>query len=181
MSDQRIDSDLIDEPEIVDSLEEILASPTPQNLSLEALVLLVNTERLKSLHETTQSEFRSLRTRQEQVRQLHNLMKSINAKTTTTGEFDCSNDTELQGLLNNSRVLGVEFAENKYKYTKDECARLLDNIRVTVDDLNVQNDMQLQAISRLTNERYESYQMARSILKPLHDDKVNKARAIANR
>jgi len=69
--------------------------------------------------------------------------------------------------------------DDKFKYNKDERDRLVENIRMTIEDLNVKNDMQLQTITRLTNERYESYQMARSILKPLHDDKINKAHAMA--
>jgi hypothetical protein len=39
--------------------------------------------------------------------------------------------------------------------------------------------MQIQTISRFTNERYETYQMARSILRPLHEDKQRKAREIS--
>ena len=50
-----------------------------------------------------------------------------------------------------------------------------------IEDLNTQNDMQLQTVTQLTNERYETYQMARAIMKPLDEDKKQKARSVAGR
>ena len=148
-------------------------------LSLESLVLLINTERLKQLQQQTTEEFSSLKKRQDQVAFLHQLIKAINASTNEKGEFDCSKNTDLQNLLKEAKGMNVDLKEDKFKYNAAERERLIDNVRMTVDDLNVKNDMQLQTITRLTNERYESYQMARSILKPLHDDKLNKARSIS--
>ena len=58
---------------------------------------------------------------------------------------------------------------------------MLENLKMSCDDLNLQNDMQLQDLNQLMNERYEVYQMARAIMKPLHDDKVHKARSISGR
>ncbi len=58
---------------------------------------------------------------------------------------------------------------------------LIENIRTSIDDYNTENDLQLQMITRYTNERYETFQMVRSIMKPLHEDKVNKARSAAGR
>ena len=84
-------------------------------------------------------------------------------------------------MLKQARLLGAEIDEEKLKYNNEERERLIENIRMTIEDFNVQNEMQLQMVTRLTNERYESYQMARSILKPLHDDKMSKARAISGR
>jgi len=67
------------------------------------------------------------------------------------------------------------------KYSREERERLVENIRMACDDLNMENDMQIQTVTRLTNERYEAFQLARSIMKPLHEDKINKARALAGR
>lgn len=71
--------------------------------------------------------------------------------------------------------------KNSKPFTKEMRDRLLDNIRITIDDHNVKNDMQLQTVTRLTNERYETYQMARSIMKTLHDAKTQHARGITGR
>ena len=111
---------------------------------------------------------------------LHKLIKTINTAT-SNGEFDCSNNEDCKKLLRQAKEYGVDINEGKFKYNSDERERLIENIRMSADDYNVLNDMQLQTITRLTNERYESYQLARSIMKPLHDDKVNKARAIGGR
>lgn len=150
----------------------------PNNLSLEALVLLINTERLKYLQENTRKEFTSLKERQEKVAELHKLLKAVNGATDSNGKLDCSNNDELKQLLEKAKELGVDVKDGKFKFNREERNRLVENIRMTVEDLNVQNDMQLQTISRLTNERYESYQMARSILKPLHDAKTSHARGM---
>jgi hypothetical protein len=84
-------------------------------------------------------------------------------------------------MLKQAKEYGVDLKDDKFKFNKEERERLIENIRLTIDDCNVLNDMQLQTITRLTTERYESYQLARSIMKPLHEDKTNKARAIAGR
>lgn len=150
----------------------------PNNLSLEALILLINTERLKHLQDKTEKEFAALKERQERVAELHKILKAINAATDSKGELDISENEELKTQLAKAKELGVDVKEDLTAFNREERDRLVENIRMTVEDLNVQNDMQLQTISRLTNERYESYQMARSILKPLHDAKTSHARAM---
>lgn len=152
-----------------------------KDITLEALLLLITTERLKHIQKQTRNEFEELKARQDQVGLLHKLQKKINASTNKKGEFNTRDDEEFKELLEKAKELGVDVPKGKTKFNSDDRDRLIENIRMTVEDLNVQNDMQLQTITRLTNERYESYQMARSILKPLHDDKINKARAIAGR
>lgn len=108
------------------------------------------------------------------------MIKMINTAT-VNDEFDCSDNQEIKDFLLKAKEYGVNLKEDKFTYNKEERERLIENIRITSDDNNVLNDMQLQSITRLTTERYESYQLARSIMKPLHEDKVNKARAIAGR
>lgn len=152
----------------------------PQDLSIESIVLLINTERLRYLENKITSEFLELKRRQDEVTYLHKLIKSINTAT-NNDEFDCSNNAELQQMLKKAKEYGVDLNEDKFTYNKDERDRLIENIRLTAEDMNVLNDMQLQTITRLTTERYESYQLARSIMKPLHEDKVNKARAMSGR
>jgi hypothetical protein len=168
------------------TLDEVLqnkidkTSPDYGSLSLESLALLINTERLKRLEDRIVNEFVELKKRQDQVIFLHKLIKTINIAT-ENGAFDCSNNAELQKLMTKAQEYGVNIKTEKFKYTSDERERLIDNIRMTADDYNVLNDMQLQTVTRFITERYESYQLARSIMKPLHDDKTNKARAIAGR
>lgn len=150
----------------------------PNNLSLEALLLLINTERLRQLKEETIKEFRTLKDRQTKVSKLHKLLQAINNATNDKGELDCSKNPDVKTLIQEAKEFDVDLPM-KDKFKKEERERLVENIRMAVEDLNIQNEMQMQTITRLTNDRYETYQMARSILKPLHEDKINKARKIA--
>lgn len=163
---------------IKDEVSKVVAekSGNNPNLSLETLILLVNTERLKFLRDNINKEFAELKKRQDQVKYLHKLLKKINALTNDKGEFDCSANPELQKLLKEAKEMGVEQKEGHHKFTKEERDRLVENVQMTIEDFNTSNDMQLQTINRLTNERYESYQLARSILKPLHEAKMQHAR-----
>lgn len=169
-----------DKLQIEDIVTPMATGNNSNNLSLEAVALLINLERLKHLESKITKEFLELKKRQDEVKLLHKLIKTINANTVNE-EFDCVNNEELKNLLVEAREYGVDLKEGKFKYTKEERERLIENIRITSDDSNILNDMQLQTITRLTTERYESYQLARSIMKPLHEDKANKARAIAGR
>jgi len=174
-------SDVLD---VVDHIKE--KKVDHKKLSHEALALLVTTERLHKLEADSRRELKELRERQQKVNFLHKLTKTLHAGTSPKGELDHSKLPkerleDLKEMMREAKRLGVELQEEKLKYTNEERERLLENIRMTVEDFNVQNEMQIQLVTRLTNERYESYQMARSILKPLHDDKMNKARAISGR
>ena len=133
---------------------------------------MINTERLAYLRDKTHTELSELRERQDQVATLHKLLQKINQATYSKGELDCSSNKEIQDLLKEAKKLGVECKEGQHKFSKEERDRLVENVRLTVDDLNVKNEMQLQSVNRLTNERFECYQMAKSILKPLHEAKM---------
>lgn len=168
---------------IIEDLSKV-AEGTPskdENISIEALILLINTERLKYLKDSTTKELSELKARQQKVKDLHSLLRSINTATDTKGKLDCTDNQEIKDLFLKAKEYGIDIKDGKFKYSKEERDRLVENIRIAADDLNVENDMQLQTVSRLTNERYETYQMARSILKPLHEDKQRKAREMSGR
>lgn len=151
-----------------------------KDMSMESMVLLINTERLHFLENKITNEFKELKQRQDKVSFLNSLNKKINTAT-VKDELDCTNDADLKAMFEKAKEYGVEIKDGKLKFNKEERDRLIENIRLTIDDLNVLNDMQLQTVTRLTTERYESYQLARSIMKPLHEDKVSKARAMGGR
>ncbi len=163
-----------------EQINEVVNDPgkSNQDLSLEALILLVNAQRLTNLQKQTTTEFKDLKARQEQVSFLQKLIKKINVSVSQSGELDCTNNNELKEMLQKAKTMGVDIKEDLNKFNKNEKDALVENLRMTVDDLNVKNDMQLQGINRLTNERYEAYQMARSILKPLHDAKMKVAQGV---
>lgn len=169
------------EPRIVDHeiINKVRGSETHKHnhVSLETLTLLVNTSRLKDLHEKTDRELKELTERQGHVRSLQSLLKKMNMAQLDDGSLEISDKQEIQKLLMKAQEIGVDMKEQRHYYSKEEKERLIENIRMTMDDLNSRNDMQLQKINRITNERYESYQLARTILKPLHEAKMQSARA----
>lgn len=156
-------------------------SVDPKEISLESLALLINTDRLGYLEKKITSELGELRKRQDNVAMLHKFLKLFNKNTDSKGQTDLSKDSSASDLLQQAQSLGIDLDPKKMNYSKEERERMIDSVRMTIEDFNVLNDMQLQTVTRLTNERYESYQLARAILKPLHDDKLNKARAIGGR
>ncbi len=156
----------------------------PKHLSLEALAKLIVTDRMNKLESDSRKELQELKERQQKVAFLHKIIKAINMSTAPNGEFDGRNLTELHEMLSKAKALGVEIDENKLKtekYNDDERERLVDNIRMTIEDLNIQNEMQFQLVTSFTNQRYEAYQSARNVLKPLHEDKMNKNRKMSER
>lgn len=172
----------------LDAVNTVKGTPKdPKNLSLEQLSLLVLTGRLNHLQQKSQSEFKELRIRQEQVSDMHKVLKSINSNTNEKGEFVFEENDQWIAHFEKAKSHGMEIPtgkkgkDGKTTISKGDRERFIENIRMTVEDLNIQNDMQIQTVTRLTNERHEAFHMARAIMKPLHDDKVNKARAVAGR
>jgi vacuolar-type H+-ATPase subunit I/STV1 len=153
-------------------------TPSKKKVSVEGMALLVGMQNITKLEQKVRDELKTLSERRNQVTTLHKLLKSLNSVTDDKGEANLSKNPEIKEMLEKAKELGLEIPPIKDKYTKDERTRLVENIRTTCDDLNIQNDMQVQTISRMTNERHEAFQMMRGILKPAHEDKVNKARAI---
>lgn len=151
------------------------------NLSLEALIMLLHTQRIKTLQDTTTNKFQELSQKQKDVAELHKILKAVNTATQEKGDLDLKSKDDLKALLARAQELGVDVDTSKETYNHLERERLVENIRTTVEDLNVENDMLLQEVTRLNNERYESYQMVRTIHKPLHDAKTSHARAAGGR
>ena len=151
----------------------------PSEYTLEQLVLLVTTERLHTIEKQSRDAIKELTERQGRVRTLHDILTKINSMSDDSGKVKV--DEELHKMLKDaaqSEGLDIDIKDVGQEYSTASRDRLVDNFRMRVDDLNIQNDMQIQKVTRLNNERYESYQLARSILKPLDEDKKNKARAI---
>ncbi len=140
-----------------------------EQLSLEGAVLMITTKRVGDLEAKIKEAHKEIQARQEKIAFLHGILRAINATTSDEETLDWENDPELLEMLEKAREMGIEIPEGKTKFDKNSRLRLIENIKMGVDDLNLENEMQMQTVTRLTNERYESYQMARSIMKPLHE------------
>ena len=162
-----------------DKLAQAPSNASTDDMSLEALLLLIHADRLKTLRDQAAQEFEELNDRQEKVKKLHDALEGINNATGDKGNLEVKNNPDLQELLSQAKDVGVDIDLDKKKYSKEERDRLVDNLKMKTEDLNVKNNMQLDVTQRLHTERLESFQMARSIIKPLDDDKRNKARKMA--
>lgn len=166
--------------DIINKINKTSVSTNYENLSLETLVFLVNAERLDHLQAQADKEFKELGKRQEQVSLLHKTLKKINALTDTKGDLDFSHDADLKSLIQQAKELGIEgVVDGKETYTKEEKDRLIENIKMTIEDLNIKNEMQLKKADRLTNEKIEAYNLIKKILDPVHSAKMQMARNIA--
>ncbi|MBB65012.1 MAG: hypothetical protein CMO81_08090 [Waddliaceae bacterium] len=152
--------------------------PSKRNESLEDLILLVNSRKIGDLEGTSNKELEELRERQADVKYLHNVIKLINKMTKEDGSFNCEKDNEVKDVLKKARKMGVDIEKKKYVFSKEEKDRLIENIHMTIEDLNTENEMQLQTLSRLTNERYEVWQLTRATTKVLDEAKKQAARGI---
>lgn len=154
-------------------------TPVGHKLTLEQLVVLVNTERVRSLEAKSKNELHTLKERYGQVRTLNDLRKRINNALSAgpTAGLNLTSEPEVKALLEKAKTMGVPVIEGKMQYSKEEAERLLENVKMTIDDMNVLNDLQMQQISRLQNEHHESFQLAMSIMKPIHQAKMSSIRA----
>lgn len=178
----------------IDLIQETPQVQEAEDTSMTQQAMDILTSRLATLQEKTTTEIEELKERQKEVQKLHDLIAKINKMTDSDGKVTM--DDELLEMLNkvitsdgNSDAVNalkidkdsLKILEVGKKYSSEDRQRLIENVRMHIEDLNTQNDMQLQTITKYTNERYEIFQMMRAIFKPLDEDLKQKARAIAGR
>lgn len=162
--------------------------------TVDSLVMDILSTRLNKLHVDTKKELEALKERQKEVEKLHDLIAKINSLTDKEGIVkvddelydmlqDAIKSTSYSEEVNDIKISGdnLKILKSGETYQPEDRQRLTENLRMHIEDLNTQNDMQLQTVTQLTNERYETYQMARAVLKPLDEDKKRKAQGIAGR
>lgn len=162
----------------VDATQEIMLDDGKHNeVSLQGLIFMTQTEWQKNLETKITAEFVELKGRQDKVSFLKKFVKTINIAT-IDDQLDCTKNEELKSLLMKAKEYDVQIKEGKFKFNKQERDALIENIKITADDFNVLNDMQIQAVTRLTNERNESFTIARMIFKTLHESMMSTIRQI---
>lgn len=82
------------------------------------------------------------------------------------GEAKAKRDAALE-CRDVARAMGAEW--NKEILTKEEKDRLLENLRMTCDDVNTFIQLQTQTTNRLHNELHESLLLGRDIMKRIHE------------
>lgn len=174
-----------------DSVGEV-DSVNKMNASIDSLIRDILTSSVDKLMENKKKELDEVLERQLAVKQFHDLMAKINKLTDKDGKVKV--DEELERMLYNAlknnecseadnayRMSDLKFLEKGKEYKTEERQRLLENIRMHVEDLTTQNDMQMNKVTHLTNQTYEIYQSMRSIPKPGEEAKRSMIRNVAGR
>lgn len=184
-----------------DSTQIISSGSTSESISvgMEPLLQEVLIARIESLKNSTGKDLEELLARQKEVEELHKLLARINEGTDKDGKLKVtdelleflnkaikSNSPEGSTGENSSDSLKMDPKELKIlekgkTYTSAERQRLYENIKSHIETLQTKSDMQLQALTQSTNERYETYQLARSIMKTLQELGKSFVRAVAGR
>jgi|GEM_PF-3133367 len=149
--------------------------------SLETLTLLVNKERVDHLENKLKTNFKDLRKRHEEIKALQSLIRALNAATDENEKLDLTNKPELKELY---QQVGEKFdlsLPKKDKFTGFERERMIENIKMAVNEANLDNDLLMNLVQQLNSERNESFQLALKILKTLNDIKTRQTQAIAGR
>src|SRR5262245_26427898 len=137
-----------------DEVDGVTEIEQEKDLSLQDLIYLVNRQQIDQIDQKLRKEFSEVQERNAEVRYLHGLLKAINTATDSKGNLDISKSPELQAMIKEaSEKYGLDLPVGKTQFTGQERERMVENIRMTCEDLNTQSELQLQTISRLNNER----------------------------
>lgn len=173
------------------------ASESSSNVGMEPLLQEILIARIESLKNSTGKDLEELLARQKEVEDLHKLLARINEGTDKDGKLKVTDElleflnkaiksNDPNNNANSSDSLKMDPKELKIlekgkTYTSAERQRLYENIKSHIETLQTKSDMQLQALTQSTNERYETYQLARSIMKTLQELGKSFTRAVSGR
>ncbi len=146
--------------ELNDSTRELLKIAQAQGLTLE----------IKNVYEG------------EEVQQLLDAVRGITGIESAEEWAKVSDIVELKKRLQEAKdVYHLDFKWPVEEFSREDREALTSALDTTCKDCNLQNDMQMHDLNRAYQERLEILQMARGIIKALHDDKVHKARSSGQR
>lgn len=163
------------------------------NLSIQQILKLMILEKAHEVRKSMVEQAKELRERQVRIHFLHTLSQKLTqaikdgaidfgeeyeqvlaaeqAKTQEEKDEENKNPsdlTALQLLIRAKNDFGYDLQLEK-EYDKEYVPKLLDSVRTICDDLNMQNNLQSQDLSQLVNERYEIFQLARSMTKVIDE------------
>ena len=167
------------EAEKIDKIED--KENIKPSYSLETLALLVNKQRVDQLEDKLRTNFKDLKKRQEEIKGLQSLIRALNRATDDDEKLDFTKDEELKELyIAMDKRFELKLPEGTV-FSGAARERVIDNIKMAVDERNLENDLLMNTIQQLNNERNESFQMANKIIKTLNDAKMRVTQALAGR
>lgn len=139
--------------------------------SLETLLWMIRAGHLETLTKKSKEGFQKAAESQKVVAELYDCIKAINRATKGQDSLDISKDDALKTILKRANELECEIELEKMTYTKEERERLLENIRMTVDEKNTDNDLHIQEMTRNYTGQNEMFNLLKSSFGKLDDIK----------
>jgi hypothetical protein len=144
------------------------ATAVKDTCSLQWLSYAISQEAISGNISTQRDELTKLKEEQDKVRAMQELQQAI----AVVGDDNSSISItpNLQTSLDKAKENGANIPEYKDGIiTKEQRIDLQDRLRVAIENKNQDNDLRLQAISRITNVLHEMYALMRTIMRTQHD------------
>lgn len=160
-------------------IERITKSLESEEIDLDPLALLVYSEKLQLLESQGEDMMDEIRQTHKQIQHIHKILAKINEETDKDGNLVPSD--QLKALFDEAEEMGLSpdrslIESNKLDFNKKE--RLVENLKMSVEDLNMDNETKLQRVNHLNNERFSVIQFIRKVLDSLHQTKQMMSRNI---
>lgn len=134
--------------------------------SLQALTHLLTQKAVRDNAIVQTEKLKELKGEQGKVRELQKLQQLM---TVVGDEGDLAITDEMRSLIEKAEKYGAVIPKYEDKLTKEQRVDMVDRLRVTTENINQDNDMLLQAISRITNVAHEMYALARTLMRTGHE------------
>lgn len=153
-------------------IEKITKALESEKIDLDPLALLVYSEKLEMLETEGKDLMEEISGTHKNIQHLHKILAKINEETDEDGKLKPSE--ELKELYNQAEEMGLSVDRSlleKEKLDFNQKERLVENIKMSIEDLNMENDTKLQKVNHLNNERFSVIQFIRKVLDSLHQTK----------
>lgn len=145
-------------------------------IALQTLTYMVLTEHIEELSKDIKSELDKVKKGQDKVVALNTLLQTLNSLTPvnnspTDRKFDMVQAPGIGEMLAQAEKMGVKLPpglENS-QWDNETRERLTENINLTIKNLNMASEMQMQKVNRLMSEQDHARKLLASVMKNLHE------------
>lgn len=140
----------------------------PNDLTLQQEAFLLHLMRVKQLKKELEKEAAELKTRQQTIKALHEIMQEINNYIDSSGGLDITKNDDLQKKIKHAaEKFGVKLPTDKVKFDSHETKRLLDNLHYSVEDMEKEDNIQMRKIQSLYTESEQSIMIAKNTMQSI--------------
>lgn len=140
--------------------------PPEKQLALGAMIYAIALRRQSELVQKSKDGMLEIQEKNRNIAKVNAAMQAINA--CESGDLDLTNKPQLMEQLKQAKEAGAFIDLSKTKYSQEDRHRLLDNLRLSSDSLNMQTQTEMQQ-ANLLSQVYENFTAARPITRAEHD------------